>query len=76
MSCLSKRKDQAVLALLACGLQETVNKMNDSVKKRGESTTACNIYKEVPRGELYAIVDRMGLRRVSGYADRWRHFRP
>ncbi|GBP24944.1 hypothetical protein EVAR_12611_1 [Eumeta japonica] len=64
MSCLSSASlyadDQVIHAPSARGLQETVNKMNDSVKKRGtkvnvgktkfmvfergESTTKCNVH--------------------------------
>ncbi|GBP70798.1 hypothetical protein EVAR_52925_1 [Eumeta japonica] len=59
VKCLLYADDQVILSWLACGLQEIVNKMNDSVKKRGmkvnvgktkvmvlernESTTGCDI---------------------------------
>ncbi|GBO98641.1 Retrovirus-related Pol polyprotein from type-2 retrotransposable element R2DM; Endonuclease [Eumeta japonica] len=59
IKCLLYANDQVILAPSACGLQEMVNKMNDSIKKRGmkvnigktkvmmfekvESTTECDI---------------------------------
>ncbi|GBP73852.1 hypothetical protein EVAR_52412_1 [Eumeta japonica] len=61
VKCLLNADGQVILAPSACGLQEMVNKMNDSVKKRGmkvnvsniklmmfargESTTECDIYR-------------------------------
>ncbi|GBP13558.1 hypothetical protein EVAR_6905_1 [Eumeta japonica] len=67
VKCLLYADDQVILAPSACGLQEMVNKMNDSVKKkgmkvnvgktkmivleRGESTTECDILIEGKKAE-------------------------
>ncbi|GBP89333.1 hypothetical protein EVAR_65165_1 [Eumeta japonica] len=41
VKCLMYADDQVILAPLACGLQEMINKMNDSVKKRGMKVNVC-----------------------------------
>ncbi|GBP15722.1 Retrovirus-related Pol polyprotein from type-1 retrotransposable element R2 [Eumeta japonica] len=38
VKCLLYADDQVILAQSTCGLQEMVNKMNNSVKKRGMNT--------------------------------------
>ncbi|GBP41816.1 hypothetical protein EVAR_26938_1 [Eumeta japonica] len=71
VKCLLYVDDQVILAPSACGLQEMVNKMNDSVKKRhmkvnvgktkemvfetGVSTTECDLLIKVEMRPLRSV---------------------